>query len=202
VDGRNVRIDQRLTNDLDRTRMFAKELVELQSDVIVAISAPATAALQGETHTIPIVFAAVADPVGQGFISSLPRPGGNITGFSNIEGTMAARWVQMIKEIAPHVTHAAAMYNPDSAPYAKYFLGPFKAATQTLAMDPSVAQVHSVAEIEATIESLGREHGGLVVLRDTFMSGHHATVIAAATRNKVPTISEDSGFASLDFHGT
>ena len=114
ANGGNVRIEQRWTNaDINRARPLAKELVQLQPDVILVSTTPVTAALQQETRTIPIVFAAVADPVGSGFVAGLPRPGGNLTGFINIEGTTGGKWLQLIKEIAPHIRRAAAMYNPD-----------------------------------------------------------------------------------------
>jgi putative tryptophan/tyrosine transport system substrate-binding protein len=191
-----VRIDRRWTNDdADLAGKFAKELVGLQSDVILALGSPATAALRRETRTIPIVFTAVTDPVGQGFVAGLPRPGGNITGFSNVEPAFFGKQVQMLKEIAPGIRRVAYMYNPDFAPWAKTFLGSFEAAAQVLAVDPVIVPVHSDAEIETAIDTLGREEGGLLGLPDGFMIGHRATVIAAATRNKVPTIYRTSAFA-------
>jgi putative tryptophan/tyrosine transport system substrate-binding protein len=188
IDGRNLNVDQRWGNDdLDRIRMFAKELIELKPDAVLAIATPATAALQRETCDIPIVFAMVSDPVGSGFVTNLARPGGNITGFSQIEGQVAGKWLELIKEIAPRITRAAAMYNPDSAPYAKYLTGPFEGAARALGVGPTIALVRNDAEIETTIESLGRQEGGLIVLSDGFMAGHRATVIAAAAHAKVPT---------------
>jgi putative ABC transport system substrate-binding protein len=190
VDGRNVRIDRRWTNnDIDRTRIVAKELVGLQPDVILTEGTPATAAVQRETRTIPIVFAVVADPVGSGFVTGLPRSGSNLTGFQAYEAAFAGKCLQMLKEIEPRIGRAAAMYNPDIAPFAKYFLGPFEAAAQALAVDPIVAPVRSDAEIETAIDALGREQGGLVILSDGFMHDHRAAIIAATTRNKVPMIS-------------
>jgi putative ABC transport system substrate-binding protein len=194
VDGRNVQIDQRWTNgDFDRARILAKELMELRPDVILS-GAAATVALQRETSTTPIVFALLNDPVGLGFVSSLPRPGGNLTGFVEIEGEMIGKWLEMIKEVAPSLTRAAAMYHPDTAPYAKYFLGPFEAAAKALAMEPRVVPVRDDAEIEMAINSLGREQSALIVLPDAFMTTHRATIIAAATRNHVPTIYDNPFF--------
>jgi putative ABC transport system substrate-binding protein len=190
VEGRNVEIHRGWTNnDIDRTRIVAKELVELQPNVILTDSTPATAAMQRETRTFPIVFVLVTDPVAQGLVASLSRPGGNITGFQAYEGTIGGRWLQTLKEIAPGIRRAAAMYNPDVAPYAKYFLGPFEAAAQALAVDPIAAQVRNDAEIETAIDALRREQGGLIVLPDGFMHDHRAAIIAATTRNKVPTVS-------------
>jgi len=197
VEGRNVRIDQRWTNDdADLARKFAKELVGLQPDVVLTRGSPATAALQQETRTIPVVFAVVTDPVGQGFVAGLPRPGGNLTGFSSFEAALMGKQLQMLKEIAPSIRRVAFMYNPDFARWGSYFLGPFDAAAKILAADPVVVPVHSDAEIETAINALGQEEGGLVSLGDAFMGGHRAAVIAAAARNKVPTISVVRTFPS------
>jgi putative ABC transport system substrate-binding protein len=194
--GVNLQIEQRWTNaDTARAGQLAKELVELQPDVILASTTPVTAALQRETHTIPIVFAAVADPVGSRFVASLPQPGANLTGFINIEGGTGGKWLEMLKEIAPSMRRAAAMFNPDTAPFAKYFLGPFEAAARALAVEPIITPVRSEAEIEVVITALSHEHGGLVVVTDSFMGVHRGAIIGAATRNKVPAIFEVSFFA-------
>src|SRR5215831_6135575 len=193
---RNIRIDQRWSDDdVDRMRRFARELVGLQPDVILSHTTPATAALQRETRTIPIVFAIVADPVGSGFVAGLPRPGGNLTGFISVEATMVGKWLQMIKEMASRTRLAELMYDPDTAPYAKYYQGPFEAAAQAMAIEPIIAPVTSNGEIESSIEALGREQGCLVVLPSAFMDSRRATIGAAAIRNKVPTIGAHSFYA-------
>jgi len=132
TDGRTVRTDVRwAAGSVDRMRAFAKELVQLQPDVILTGATPATAAVQRETRTIPIVFTVVSDPVGAGFVVGLPRPGGNITGFTNVEAALGGKWLGMLKEIAPRVGRAAIMFNPDTAPGGgAYFLGPFEAAAR------------------------------------------------------------------------
>jgi putative tryptophan/tyrosine transport system substrate-binding protein len=198
TDGRNVRMDLRwAVGSVDRTRMFAKELVDLQPDVILAHSTPATAALQRETRTIPIVFAVVSDPVGVGFVASLQRPGGNLTGFIHMEASLGGKWLELLTEIAPGVKRATIMFNPDTAPYARsYYLPSFEAAARSLKVAPIVAPVHSEAEIETVITSLGREPGGgLVVLPDTFSQVHRATIILLAARNNVPAAYCDNSFA-------
>jgi putative ABC transport system substrate-binding protein len=198
TDGRNVRMDLRwAAGSVDRTRMFAKELVDLQPDVILAHSTPATAAIQRETRTIPIVFAVVSDPVGVGFVASLPRPGGNLTGFVHMEASMGGKWLELLTEIAPGVKRATIMFNPNTAPYARsYYLPAFEAAAQSFKVAPIVAPVHSEAEIETVITSLGREPGGgLVVLPDTFSYVHRATIILLAARNNVPAAYFDNTFA-------
>jgi putative ABC transport system substrate-binding protein len=121
TEGRNLRIDYRwAAADVDRIHAFAKELVGLQPDLILGQTTPVVAALRRETTTIPIVFVVVSDPVGSGFVASLPRPGGNITGFINIESSLSGKWIEMLKDIVPRVTRAALMFNPETAPYFAY----------------------------------------------------------------------------------
>jgi putative ABC transport system substrate-binding protein len=150
TDGRNVRMDVRWpAGSVERMRMLAKELVGMQPDVILAQTTPVVAALQRETRTIPIVFVTVADPVGQGFVESLSRPGGNITGFIFTEGAIGGKWLELLTEIAPSVKRAAIMFNPDTAPGGGlYFLSSFEAAARSLKVEPITAPVHNDAEIE------------------------------------------------------
>jgi len=204
--GRNLRIDTRWAGgNADQMRTFAKELVEMQPDVILANTTPVTAALQRETQRIPIVFVVVSDPVGAGFLASLPRPGGNITGFINIESSLGGKWLELLIEIAPRVKRAAIMFNPDTAPGGgSYFLGPFEAAARSFAVEPITAPVRSDAEIEKVITQLGRESGGgLVLMTDGFMFVHRKSIISLAARNNVPAIyaesvsAKDGGLLSL-----
>ena len=197
TDGRNLRVDVRRAGDsVDRARIFAKEMVALQPDVILAIGTVPTAALQQETRTIPIVFAIVSDPVGAGFVASLPRPGGNITGFISMEAGMASKWLELLTEIAPGLKRAAAMYNPDMATGGgSYYLPAFEAAARSLKVAPIAAPVHSDAEIEMVITSLGREpRGGLVLMPDSFNNVHRASIIAQAVRNNVPAVYYNTSF--------
>jgi putative ABC transport system substrate-binding protein len=194
TDGRNVRMDVRAASTVDLMRMFAKELVDLQPEVIFASTTPVTAALQRETRTIPIVFAGVTDPVGDGFVAGLPRPGGNITGFTGEPAAMAGKSLQLLAEIAPGFKRAAILFNPETAPGGgSYFLPSFEAAARSLKVEPIVAPVHSEAEIETVIASLGREpRGGLVVPSDSFMVVHRAPVILLAALNSVPVVYQRS----------
>jgi putative ABC transport system substrate-binding protein len=179
-EGRNLRMDVRWgAGNLDRVRVYAKELVALQPDVILVESTPQTAALQRETRTIPVVFVVVSDPVGSGFVAGLPRPGGNMTGFSNQDPSMGGKWVELLAEIAPHRRQVAALFNPETAPYVRaYYLPPFEAAARSLGIDPIAAPVRSDAEIETAITSLGRETGGAVIMPDAFLSAHRTSVIS------------------------
>jgi putative tryptophan/tyrosine transport system substrate-binding protein len=189
--GGKMRMDVRWASDnVDLIRKFAMELVALQPDVILANSTPVTAALQRETQTIPIVFAIVGDPVGSGFVASLPRPGRNITGFGLFEASIPSKWLDLLKEIAPDFKRVAFMFNPDTAPYINSFLMPsFEAAAEAFKVTQSVAPVHSDAEIEAVITSLGREpRGVLLVGPNNFMDIHHSSIISLAARYNVPAI--------------
>jgi putative tryptophan/tyrosine transport system substrate-binding protein len=123
TDSRNLQVDVRWAASNDEIRMVAKDLVDLQLDVILVSGTPATAAFQRQTRTVPIVFVNVVDPVGSGFVASLPRPEGNITGFTNIESGMVGKWLELLTEIDPSVKRVAIMFNPDTAPYVRsYFL--------------------------------------------------------------------------------
>jgi putative tryptophan/tyrosine transport system substrate-binding protein len=198
TDGGNVQMEVRWAGgNIDRLRMFAKELVDLQPDVILATSTPATAALQQATRAIPIVFAGISDPVGAGFVASLSRPGGNLTGFINMEGALGGKWLEVLKEIAPDIKRAAIMFNPDTAPAGgSYYLPSFDAAARKLKVEPIAVRVRSVAEIETVITSLGREPGSsLVVMPDAFMEIHRGQIILFAARNNVPTVYSQSVFA-------
>jgi putative ABC transport system substrate-binding protein len=178
-------------------RMSAKELLDLQPDAILAHGTPATAAFQQETRSIPIVFASVSDPVGEGFVASLPRPGGNITGFISQESGMAGKWLELLVEIAPGVKRVAALFNPDAAPGGGlYVLPAFEAAARLFKVAPIAAPIHSDTEIETVITSLGREPGGgLVVPPDTFVESHRAHIILLAARNNVPAVFPDAVWA-------
>jgi ABC-type uncharacterized transport system substrate-binding protein len=190
ADGGNARIEQRWTNaDIGRARVFAKEIIEGRPDVIFAVTTPATLALQQETREIPIVFASVSDPVGAGIVTSLARPGGNITGFINIEAAMGGKWLSLLKEIAPRINRAGIMFNPDTAPGGgSYFLESFESAAQSLAVEPVTMRVRSIADIENAITSLGRENGGLVLVSDSFLAANIETIILSTARNTVPAI--------------
>jgi putative tryptophan/tyrosine transport system substrate-binding protein len=190
LDGRNLRIDYRWgAGSVDRMQLFAKELVRLDPNVMLAVTTPATAALQRETRTIPIVFAIVSDPVGSGFVASLANPGGNITGFINIEASLSGKWLELLREIAPAVARVAFMFNPQTAPYARYYLDTFRSAAAAFAIEQIEAPVHGPAEIEATMTMLAREAGaGLIVMPDTTMALHREVIVSLANRHRLPAV--------------
>ena len=188
--GRNVQIEVRWAADPDQIAPLAKALVDRQPDVILASTTSVTAAMHQATRAIPIVFAGPSDPVGAGFVASLPRPGGNLTGFINMEAGMGGKWLELLTELAPNVKRAAIMFNPETAPGGgTYFFPPFEVAARSFKIAPITATVHSEIEIEAAIAALGRDQqGGLVVMPDNFMTAHRASIIALAARNKVPAV--------------
>jgi putative ABC transport system substrate-binding protein len=190
TEGRNVRIDYRWgALDAETMRRCAKELVALQPDLILTNNTPTTAAMLQETRTIPIIFATVSDPVGSGFVASFARPGGNVTGFTNIEPTMAGKWLELLKEIAPRVARVAFLFNPATAPYAEYYLNPFKAAAHSFALEVIAAPVHDRSELESVVAAQARApNGGLIVLTDSFLNAHRAEITSLAARYRLPAV--------------
>jgi putative ABC transport system substrate-binding protein len=133
------------------------------------------------------VFTAVSDPVNAGFVASLPRPGGNVTGFINLEPTIGGKWLDLLKEIAPQVTRVAVMFNPQTAPYAEIYLRSMETAGTKFGVTPFASPVHREADIEAVIAGLGREPGsGLIAMTDSFMTVHRKAIVELAMRHKVP----------------
>lgn len=190
AEGRNLQMEVRWADSVDRMRMFAKELVELRPDVILSFGTPVTAALQRETRTVPIVFAIVSDPVGEGFVESLSHPGGNFTGFLHSEASIAGKWLELLQQIAPGLKRAAMIFNPDTAPgHGKYYTPDFETAARSSQVTPISPAVHSIADLEAVITDLGREPGGgFVATADFFLLNSRAQMIAAAAQNHVPAV--------------
>ena len=190
VEGRNIRITTRFaTPDVEAMQRFAKELVTLQPDVILSQSTPTTAALLQYTRTIPIIFVNIADPIGSGFVASFPRPGGNVTGFTNLEPTMPGKWLELLKEIAPRVARVAMLFNPATASYFDLYLKPFQAAASSFGVEAIAAPVHDRSDLEAVIAAHAREpNGGLIVMPDTFLIAHRAEVTSLAARHRRPAV--------------
>jgi putative ABC transport system substrate-binding protein len=197
TNGRNVRIDLRSAGgDINRIRVLAQELVGLQPDIIWTGSTAATVALQRETRTIPIVFAALGDPIANRIVARLNRPGGNVTGFANYEASLGGKWLELLSEIAPGLKRAAIMFNPDNTAPVSIYMPSFETAARSLKVALITAPVHSDAEFETAIIALGREPGGgLVVIPAAFTDTHRALIISAAARNNVPAVYAQSLFA-------
>jgi putative tryptophan/tyrosine transport system substrate-binding protein len=197
--GQNVTIDVRwAAADVETMKRFAKELVALQPDVIFTTSTPATGAMLQATRTIPVVFVLVADPVGNGYVASLPRPGGNATGFTPIVSSLCGKWAELLKEIAPRIARVTLLFNPpSSATFVESYLKPFKAAAVSLGMEATVSPVDDMREVESLVATRAREpNSGLVVLPDAFTELHLAEIVSLAVRYRVPAIDWSRSFAA------
>src|SRR6266516_6977834 len=164
TEGRNIRIDYRSASDARLMQPLAKELVALEPDLILANSTPVTESLLQQTRSIPIIFVQVVDPVGSGFVASFPRPGGNVTGFIVMEPTMAGKWLELLKEIAPRVARVSFLFNPATATYAEYYLKPFKAVAASLALEANASPVRDTSELESAIATHAREPNGALIV--------------------------------------
>jgi putative ABC transport system substrate-binding protein len=190
TENRNIRVEHRYSGaDLDRIRANATELVRSAPDLIVGSGTPITAALKQATGTIPIVFTAVNDPVGQGFVASLSRPGGNITGFSFIDFPLIGKWLELLKEIAPGIRRVKFMFNPETTPFYPAFLLELGTAAPSLAVELSATPVHDEPEIEAVITAAAREsNSGLIAAPDAFLNNHRRFINALTERHRLPAI--------------
>ncbi|MGC2046315.1 MAG: ABC transporter substrate-binding protein [Pseudolabrys sp.] len=192
VNGRNLQIDHRwAAGNAERATAFAKELVALKPDVIVAHTTPSVVAMQKQTDSIPIVFVQISDPIGGGFITNLARPDGNITGFTNFESSMVGKWVELLKEMAPGVSRVAFLFNPRTAPYVtRYYQEPLEISARSLGLKPLASPVQDPREIESAIVAFGREPGGgLIVMPDSFNIVHRNQIMALAAQHRLPIIS-------------
>jgi putative ABC transport system substrate-binding protein len=190
MEGSNLRIELRWAgDDPNRMKTFAKELVDLRPDAILSVTTPVTAALVRETQTIPIVIANVADPIASGFVASLGRPGGNVTGFALYEPGMGGKWLELLKQIAPSVTRVALLFNPSTTVPVKVYMSSIEAAASSFAIQASTAPVHGKDEIEGVIAGLaGNPVAGLIVMPDLFNTVNRGLIIALAARYRVPAI--------------
>jgi len=197
VDGLNLRIEYRWPGgDVDQIGTSAKELVSMAPDVILGGATPAVTALQRVTRTIPIVFAGVTDPVGQGIVESLAHPGANLTGFTNFEFSLGGKWLELLKEIAPHIKSVALMFNPETAPAALLYLESIEAVAPSFAVELTTAPVRDEAEIERAVASLARVPlGGLIILPDIFTISHRKRTLELAAQYRLPAIYSLSFFA-------
>lgn len=185
IEGHNLQIDYRFAaGEPERARLAARELVKGSPDVVLANGRAILAALKDATATIPIVFVLVPDPVGDGFVASLAKPGGNLTGITNYEFDMGGKWAGLLKEIAPKISRVVLLFNPESAPYATQFL---KAAQR--GTDAILAPARDDKQIQRTFAEVNdKSTTGVIVMPDLFTSGHRAAIVAQAAANKIPTI--------------
>ena len=199
MEGRDILIDSRwAAAEADLMQQFAKELVALQPDLILTQNTPTTAAMLQQTRTIPIIFANVSDPIGSRFVASFSRPGGNVTGFTDIEATIAGKWLELLKEVAPRTARVAFLFNPATAPFAEYFLTYFKAVAGAFAMEAITAPVHDTFELESVVAALGRNpNTGLIVMPEAFMNIHRVEIISLAALYRLPAVYPRRFFAEL-----
>ena len=189
TEGRNIRLDVRWGGgDAARAQAFARALVDLAPDVILATNTPTVRALKQATETIPVVFAGLADPIADGIVASLSKPGGNITGFTSFSAAIAGKWLQLLKEISPGIDRIAFMYNPSTAPHA-IFLPVMQVVAPQIGVKLVQIPVGDLATIEAALGNfVGTSGGGLVVMPDVFTTLHRDTIFGIANRNRLPTM--------------
>jgi putative tryptophan/tyrosine transport system substrate-binding protein len=193
----NVRIDYRwATAEVAQIRQQAKELVAQQPELILSSGSPTTLALVQQTRTLPIVFANLVDPIGQGFVASMSKPGGNVTGFANLEGSIIGKYLELLKEIAPRVTKVALFYNPETATFAHIYLDRFKVAAETLGVKTTTPQFRTMAELETIMAAQAREpNGGLIAMPDGFNTANRVPITSLAARYRLPAIYPTRPFA-------
>jgi putative ABC transport system substrate-binding protein len=196
TEGQNIKFEYRwVGSDPNLMQQATRELVGLQLDLIISSSSPTTALLLQQTRTIPIVFVNIVDPVGQGFVASLSRPGGNATGLINLEASMVSKWLDLLKEVVPRLARVAVLFNPVSAPYADLYLNYFKSAAPSFSLEVIAAPVADLAEFEAVVAAQAREpNTGLALMPSGFVSGNMNEIAATIMRHRLPAI-YSSGFA-------
>jgi putative tryptophan/tyrosine transport system substrate-binding protein len=195
--GGNIDLDYRWPGaELDQVSVAANEIVAMRPDVVVSRSTPATATIRN--RGVPIVFVLVTDPKGSGFVQDLGRPGGTLTGFSTFEASVGGKWLGLLKEASPAVTHVSILFNPETAPFADGYLHSAQAVAQTLGAAIVSAPCGSTADIEAAFAARSRESGGGVIgIADTFITEHRDLIIALAARYRLPAIYGNRIFVPL-----
>ena len=190
-EGQNLRIEVRWNaGDPVLARTYAAQLVGLMPDVILAVTTINLEVVRQATSTVPIVFVQVSDPVAQGFVASMPKPGGNVTGFSGTEFSVGGKWLGLLKEIAPSLARIAVMFNPDAAPQAKFFMRSIEAAASSLHVQPVVLSVRATADIEPALDSFAPgAGGGLILTTDPFTSVRQPALAELALRHRLPAVS-------------
>jgi putative ABC transport system substrate-binding protein len=191
VEDRNYRLETRwgALDDAQVRQRSAKELLAANPDIILTQNTPPTASMLQETRTVPVVFVIVTDPVGSGFVKSLSRPGGNATGFTIMEPTTSGKWLELLKDAAPQTRRALFLFNPRTAPFANYYLGPFKAAAVLLKVEPIAATVESMSDLESVFAAQAKiPDTGLIAMPDGFLNVHRTEVVSLAARYRLPAV--------------
>ena len=191
IEGRNLQIEYRWTGgNLSQLPIAAKQLADLRPEVILARTTPVTAAILRETRTVPVVFVSVSDPVGDHFVPSFARPGGNATGFTNVEASLSGKSVQLLREIFPQIARVAIIFNPKTAPdHGDYFLRPFENAAATLGLKSSAVLTKDKDEIEPAVASIAREpNSGLVIMAEVFNSINYKLIVQAIGKHRLPAV--------------
>jgi len=190
-EGRNLRVDVRWNaGDAALARLYAAQLIGLMPDVILAASTTNLTVVQQATNTVPVVFVQVSDPVEQGFVASMTKPGGNVTGFSMFEFSVGGKWVDLLKEVAPGLARVAVMFNPDTSPQSKFFMRAVEAAAPSQGVQASAAPVRATTDIESVLADLARQpNSGLILPTDTFTRLRSKLIAELAERHRLPSIS-------------
>ena len=197
IEGQNLRVEVRWTDaDAGLARIYAAQLIGLTPDVIVTVTTINLIAIQRATNTVPVVFLQVSDPVVQGFVASMSRPGGNLTGFSSYEFSVGGKWLRLLKETAPGIERVAIMFNPDEAPQSKFFVQAIEDTSRSVGVQPTVVPVLAATDIETNLASFARvPNGGLILPTSIFTSSRFSLIAEVAGRYRLPSIAAQAGFA-------
>jgi putative ABC transport system substrate-binding protein len=190
IEGQNIRIERRYApSDFNRMREYAKELIDLKPDLVLATNTPSALAVLEVTHNIPLLFVNVTDPIGSGIVSSLSNPGGNATGFTTFEFTMGGKWLQILREVAPDIKRTAIVFNPEVAPFSDGYIRSFRAGADSLSVDAILAPIHSIDQLDRLLIAQTREPGGsIIVMPDAFTVPNRNLIIDFAIRHRLPSI--------------
>jgi putative ABC transport system substrate-binding protein len=192
VEGQNVRIDIRAAGDLEGLRAVGDELLGLGPELIVTYTTPAITLIRQAAPNVPVIFIAVSDPIGTGFVQSLARPGGNATGFINFEATMGSKWLEFLRDMAPSVKRVAMLFNPATANAGAtggIYLPSMQAAAQALDLELIVAPLNDPDDIDGAYGGLAQSPGGgATVMPSVFTARHRERIVAQASRHRIPTV--------------
>jgi putative tryptophan/tyrosine transport system substrate-binding protein len=198
IEGQNLEVDARWNaGDAELARLYAGQLIGLMPDVIVSPSTTNLIAIRQGTVTIPVVFLQVSDPVGQGFVTNIAKPGGNVTGFGIYEFSIGGKWLGLLKEIAPDIARVGVMFNPDTSPQSKYYMQSIDASAPTLGVQALILPLHATSDIAPAIEDFSRQpNGGLILPTDTFTRMRWALITDLAIKHRLPAIGPEHAFCS------